>query len=116
MINKIKNTVNTIGNSWTLNHKMLLFSLSLLTAMLFQSFATLLPSLPTEVIAYEAVRTEFVSDTDTISTAKTQLENAKKLLTAEEALLLSEIDAHEKRLEEIREIKMSFSQAPDQQN
>lgn len=49
-----------------------------------------------------------------IDKAQEQLNEAKRLLDEEEKLILAEIDEREKRLEEIREVRLSFSQAPDQ--
>ncbi len=49
---------------------------------------------------------------DQVSEAQKQLNEAKRLLDAEEAKILAEIKEKEARLEEIREVRLSFSQAP----
>lgn len=57
-----------------------------------------------------------VVELSNVEKAKEQLDQAKKLLDDEENMILAEIDAREARLEEIREVRMSFSQAPNQTN
>lgn len=49
---------------------------------------------------------------DNVSEAQKQLDEAKRLLAEEESKLLAEIKEREDRLEEIREVRLSFSQAP----
>lgn len=66
------------------------------------------------VTEYEAPTTEEVMPTDNVSEAQKQLNEAKRLLAEEEETLLSEIDEREARLEEIRSVRLSFSQAPEQ--
>lgn len=51
---------------------------------------------------------------DNVSEAQKQLNEAKRLLNDEETKILSEIATREDRLEEIREVRLSFSQAPGQ--
>lgn len=50
-----------------------------------------------------------------IAEAQKQLDEAKRLLDEEEDTLLAEIAERETRLEEIRKVRLSFSQAPSQQ-
>lgn len=50
--------------------------------------------------------------TDNVSEAQKQLDEAKKLLDAEEQKILEEIKEKEDRLEKIRQTRLSFSQAP----
>lgn len=57
-----------------------------------------------------------VVEKSNVEKAREQLEEAKRLLNDEESLILAEIDAREDRLEEIREIRLSFTEAPNQQN
>lgn len=51
---------------------------------------------------------------DNVSEAQRQLNEAKKLLDDEEKSILAEIKAKEERIEEIRKVRLSFSQAPKQ--
>lgn len=53
-------------------------------------------------------------EVNNISEAQRQLDEAKKLLEEEENKLLAEIKEREGRLEEIRKVRLSFSQAPKQ--
>lgn len=59
-----------------------------------------------------ATSTPEVIELDNVSEAQKQLNEAKKLLDEEEAKILAEIADRETRLEEIREVRLSFSQAP----
>jgi uncharacterized protein HemX len=55
---------------------------------------------------------EEVKPVDQVSEAQKQLNEAKRLLDSEETKILAEITEKEARLEEIREVRLSFSQAP----
>ena len=57
---------------------------------------------------------EVAAPVDSVLEAQKQLDEAKFLLDTEEAKILSEIAAKESRLEEIRKVRLSFSQAPGQ--
>jgi len=57
---------------------------------------------------------EVAAPVDSVLEAQKQLDEAKYLLNTEEAKILSEIDEKEARLEEIRAVRLSFSQAPGQ--
>ena len=57
---------------------------------------------------------EMVVPVDNVSEAQKQLNEAKRLLDAEEQSILLEIAEKENRLEGIREVRLSFSQAPGQ--
>lgn len=70
---------------------------------------------PTEYVAPVQVATSTV-EINNISEAQKQLNEAKRLLNEEEQKILGEIAERETRLEEIREVRLSFSQAPDQAN
>lgn len=59
-----------------------------------------------------ATSTPEVIELDNVSEAQKQLNEAKKLLDEEETKILAEIADRETRLEEIREVRLSFSQAP----
>lgn len=60
----------------------------------------------------EPVVEEEPAPVDNVSEAQKQLDEAKRLLAEEESKLLAEIKEREDRLEEIREVRLSFSQAP----
>lgn len=53
---------------------------------------------------------------DNVSEAQKQLNEAKSLLDEEDALIAKEIETLEARREEIRAVRLSFSQAPAQAN
>ncbi len=53
-----------------------------------------------------------VQPTDNVSEAQKQLDEAKKILDAEETTIKEDIKKSEARLEEIRQVRLSFSQAP----
>lgn len=57
---------------------------------------------------------EVVVELDNVSEAQKQLNEAKKLLDEEEATIQEDIKKSEARLEEIRKVRLSFSQAPKQ--
>lgn len=59
-----------------------------------------------------ATSTIEVVEVDNVTEAQRQLNEAKKLLDTEEQNILSEIATKETRLEEIRKVRLSFSQAP----
>lgn len=65
-----------------------------------------------EPIEYVAPVVEEVVQTDNVTEAQRQLNEAKKLLDEEEQKILTEIKDKETRLEEIRKVRLSFSQAP----
>jgi peptidoglycan hydrolase CwlO-like protein len=67
----------------------------------------------TEYVAQPAPVTEVVP-TDNVSEAQKQLDEAKKILDAEETEIKEDIKKSEARLEEIRQVRLSFSQAPGQ--
>lgn len=50
--------------------------------------------------------------TDNVSEAQKALDEAKKILDAEENTIKEDIKKSEARLEEIRQVRLSFSQAP----
>lgn len=70
-----------------------------------------------EPVKYEAVpqveAPKQVIQKDNVSEAQRQLNEAKKLLDDEEKSILAEIKAKEARIEEIRKVRLSFSQAPE---
>jgi len=68
-----------------------------------------------EPIEYVApVQEEIITQVELnkIAEAQKQLDEAKRLLDEEEDTLLAEIAERETRLEEIRKVRLSFSQAP----
>jgi hypothetical protein len=71
-----------------------------------------------EPVEYVAPTTEIKQvikqEVNNISEAQKQLDEAKKLLEEEENKILAEIKEREGRLEEIRKVRLSFSQAPKQ--
>jgi hypothetical protein len=68
---------------------------------------------PTEVyVAPEPEPVVEEAPTDNVSEAQKQLNEAKRLLDNEEKMLLAEIQEKESRIEEIRQVRLSFSQAP----
>lgn len=83
-----------------------LFGAGMYALMNFGSTEEYRPVEPTQVI-------EEVKPLDHVSEAQKQLNEAKRLLDAEEAKILAEIEEKEARLEEIREVRLSFSQAPE---
>ena len=72
---------------------------------------------PVEYVAPVQVETEGVTQVELnkIAEAQRQLDEAKRLLDEEEDALLAEIAEKELRLEEIRKVRLSFSQAPSLQ-
>lgn len=85
----MKKTIDTIRNSWTWNHKALLFALGLLTAQIYQ----VIPFPEPEVVEY--TRTPLV---DTSIEYKLQ-QRARELYKENEAM-----DLEKYRLEAIREL------------
>lgn len=75
-------------------------------------FTGVLKQEPVEYIAPAAPAVEEPEPVDNVSEAQKQLDEAKRLLAEEEEKLLAEIATKEARLEEIREVRLSFSQAP----
>ena len=55
-------------------------------------------------------------EVNNISEAQKQLNEAKRLLAEEEDKILAEIAERETRLEEIRAVRLSFTEAPAQQD
>jgi len=70
---------------------------------------------PVEYVAPTVETPVEVIKKDSVSEAQRQLDEAKKLLDEEETKILAEIKEKEARLEEIRKVRLSFSQAPSQQ-
>ena len=68
---------------------------------------------PVEYVA--PVQEEIITQVELnkIAEAKKQLDEAKRLLDEEEQTILNEIAERETRLEEIRKVRLSFSQAPE---
>ena len=67
-----------------------------------------------EVVNVQVEPKQEVVEKNNVSEAQRQLEEANRLLNEEEAKLLAEKSEIEKKLEDIRKVRMSFSQAPKQ--
>lgn len=67
---------------------------------------------------YEAPKVEVATSTpielSKVEEAQAKLDAAKVLLDEEEKTILAEIATNELRLEDIRKVRLSFSQAPNQ--
>ena len=62
------------------------------------------------------INKEVIVEKNNVTEAQKQIEEANKLLNEEEAKLLAEKAVIETKLEDIRKVRLSFSQAPKQVN